>query len=153
MQLTQEGLLFENVLVDKCKQRRPRSVIVVIVVIVVDGHAVRFALQQQENQTKAELVAPLLPHVLDTDGSGLSTTLRSLELPMTDCFREPISQPYVVRVHLQRDPVVLSRCESVDVVVPQLLHHGRQLPVALDHAVFLVPQWMSCGRSALRSCV
>lgn len=35
--------------------------------------------------------------------------------------------------HLQRDPVVLARRESVDVIVPELLHHGRQLPVALDH--------------------
>lgn len=35
--------------------------------------------------------------------------------------------------HLQRDPVVFSRYESVDVIVPELLHHGRQLSVTLDH--------------------
>lgn len=39
--------------------------------------------------------------------------------------------------HLQRDPVVFSGRESVDVVVPKLLHHSRQLsviqPVIVDH--------------------
>lgn len=46
--LTQKRLLLENVLVDKREQRRPRSV---VVVIVVDGRAVSsFALQQEENQ-------------------------------------------------------------------------------------------------------
>lgn len=48
--------------------------------------------------------------------------------------------------HLQRDPVVFPRYESVDVIVPELLHHGRQLPVTLDHhgassAALLVLQW------------
>ena len=35
--------------------------------------------------------------------------------------------------NLQRDLVVHSRFESVDVIVPQLLHHGRQLSVTLNH--------------------
>lgn len=95
------------------------------------------ALPCSSKRTKLKLNS-LLQLVLNMDGGGSSTTLRSLELPVTDCFREPISQPYVAQVHLQRDPVVLSRCESVDVVVPQLLHHGWQLPVALHHAVVLV---------------
>lgn len=65
--------------------------------------------------------------------------------------------------HLQRDPVVFSRHESVDVVVPELLHHGRQLSVTLDHdvaaaAALLVLQWwavagwVSEGASNRRKC-
>lgn len=40
-------------------------------------------------------------------------------------------------MHLQRDPVVFSGREPVDVVVPKPLHHSRQLsviqPVIVDH--------------------
>lgn len=40
--LTQKGLLLENVLIDERKQRRPRSV---VVVVVGDGRTFSFALQ------------------------------------------------------------------------------------------------------------
>lgn len=99
--LTQKGLLLENVLIDERKQRRPRSV---VVVVVGDGCAVSFALQGvgEEKPVKPQRVAPVSPGCV---------------------------------AHLQRDPVVFSRHESVDVVVPELLHHGRQLSVTLDHDV------------------
>lgn len=45
--LTQKGLLLENVLIDERKQRRPRSV---VVVVVGDGRAVGFALQRGEGE-------------------------------------------------------------------------------------------------------
>lgn len=54
--------------------------------------------------------------------------------------------------HLQRDAVVFSRYESVDVIVPELLHHGRQLSVALDHAgaaaaaLLVLRWWAGAGR-------
>lgn len=100
--LTQKGLLLENVLIDERKQRRPRSV---VVVVVGDGRTVSFALRGGgggEKPVKPQRVAPVSPGCV---------------------------------AHLQRDPVVFSRHESVDVVVPELLHHGRQLSVTLDHDV------------------
>lgn len=61
-------------------------------------------------------------------------------------------------VHLQRDPVVFPRFESVDVIVPYFLHHGRQLSVTLNHdATARLCSWsrseMSCGRVGLSICL
>lgn len=102
--LTQKGLLLENVLIDERKQRRPRSV---VVVVVGDGRTVSFALRGVGGEGEEKPVKP-----------------QRVALVSPGCV-----------AHLQRDPVVFSRHESVDVVVPELLHHGRQLSVTLDHDV------------------
>lgn len=49
--LTQKGLLLENVLIDERKQRRPRSV---VVVVIGDGRGVGFALQRGEKPVKPQ---------------------------------------------------------------------------------------------------
>lgn len=46
-------------------------------------------------------------------------------------------------VHLQRDPVVFSGRESVDIIVPKLLHHSRQLSVT--QPVIVVHHMMAPG--------
>lgn len=122
--LTQKSLLFENILIDKCEQRRPCAI---VVVVIVDGHAVSsFALQREETNTL---------HCLTHSTCFLNIfklVLWGVGWWVPACA-----------VHLQRDPVVFSRYESVDVIVPQLLHHGRQLSVTLSHDTTARP----CSRS------